>query len=232
MASTSAANDHVAAALVRNGAVVYGVDHLGHGKSDGERVLIADFEELASDFHLLDATARREYPGLPVMLLEHSMGGLIAARYAQRYGQTLTAVILSSPLIGQSDAISAMLSLEEIPNVPLDTSALSRDPVVWEAYAADPLVWHGGFKRTTLEATQRTVEAVAAGPSLGELPLLWIHGAADRLVPVERSRIAIEHLRGNPVVERVYPGGRHELFNELNADEVINDMLQFIHEQL
>jgi alpha-beta hydrolase superfamily lysophospholipase len=98
---------------------------------------------------------------------------LVAARYAQRNDQTLTAVILSSPLIGRSDAISAMLSVEELPNVPLDASALSRDAVVGEAYAADPLVWHGSFKRTTLEAMQRAVEAVAAGPSLGELPLLW-----------------------------------------------------------
>jgi alpha-beta hydrolase superfamily lysophospholipase len=134
---------------------------------------------------------------------------LVAARYAQRNDQTLTAVILSSPLIGRSDAISAMLSVEELPNVPLDASALSRDAVVGEAYAADPLVWHGSFKRTTLEAMQRAVEAVAAGPSLGELPLLWIHGADDRLVPMERSRTAIEYLRGNRVVERVYPGGRH-----------------------
>ena len=160
------------------------------------------------------------------------MGGLIAARYAQRYGQTLTAVILSSPLIGRSEAISAMLSLEEIPNVPLDASALSRDPVVGETYAADPLVCHGGIKRTMLEAMQRAVEAVARGPSLGELRLLWIHGADDRLVPVERSRTAIEHLRGNRAVEQIYPGGRHELFNELNRDEVLDDVLHFIREQL
>jgi alpha-beta hydrolase superfamily lysophospholipase len=67
--------DRVAEAFVRNGAVVYGVDHLRHGKSHGERVLIADFEEVASDFHLLDEQARREHPGFPVVLLGHSMGG-------------------------------------------------------------------------------------------------------------------------------------------------------------
>ena len=196
--------EHLADALVRNGAVVYGVDHVGHGKSDGERVLILDFEEVVSDFHLLDERARREHPGLPVVLLGHSMGGLVAARYAQRYGQALRAVILSSPLIGKSEPVSAMLALQEIPNVPLDPSALSRDPTVGEAFAADPLVWHAGFKRQTLEATQRAVEAIAAGPPVGNLPLLWIHGTDDRLVPVERSREAINHLRGGGFHERMY----------------------------
>src|SRR5436305_8720490 len=128
-------------ALVAAGAVVYAVDHVGHGKSEGERVLVADFEDVVTDLHALDETARREHPGRPVALLGHSMGGLIAARYAQRYGDSLAALVLSSPVIGRWDALALLLSLDEIPDVPLDISTLSRDPAVGEAYAADPLVW-------------------------------------------------------------------------------------------
>jgi alpha-beta hydrolase superfamily lysophospholipase len=93
--------EHVAAALTGAGAVVYAVDHTGHGKSSGERVGIRDFEDVVTDLHALDEQARRDHPGLPVVLLGHSMGGLIAARYAQRYGDTLTALVLSSPVIGR-----------------------------------------------------------------------------------------------------------------------------------
>jgi alpha-beta hydrolase superfamily lysophospholipase len=214
--------------LVRSGAVVYAVDHVGHGKSEGERVLVQDFEDIVTDLHGLDETARRENPELPVVLLGHSMGGLIAARYAQRYGDTLAALVLSSPVIGRWDAVSQLLALDEIPDVPLDVTTLSRDPAVGETYAADPLVWHGPFKRATLQALQRGLERIADGPSVGDLPLLWIHGEDDQLVPIEGSRAGIEHLRGSHSVERTYPESRHELFNELNADDVLDDVTEFI----
>ena len=221
-----------AGALTADGAVVYAVDHVGHGRSEGDRVLVEDFEDVVDDLHLLDGTARREHPGLPVVLLGHSMGGLIAARYAQRYGDTLTALVLSSPLVGSWGAASALLALDEIPDVPLDISTLSRDPAVGETYAADPLVWHGPFKRPTLAAMDRGLAAVADGPDLGSLPLMWIHGEDDQLVPIEGSRAGIEHLRGPDFVERTWPQARHELFNELNADEVIDEVRAFIRDRL
>ena len=224
--------ERLADALVRNGAVVYAVDHVGHGKSGGERVFVRDFEDIVTDLHALDETARQQRPGLPVVLLGHSMGGLIAARYAQRYGDTLAALILSSPLVGRWDAAAQLLALEEIPDAPLDVGTLSRDSRVGETYAADPLVWHGPFKRATLEAMERGLDAVATGPSLGDLPLMWIHGEDDRLVPIEGSRIGIEHLRGPRFVERTYPDARHELFNELNADDVMAEVTEFIRGQV
>lgn len=223
---------HVAEALVANCAVAYGVDHLGHGSSEGERVLMADVEEVVSDFHLLDQTARREHPGLPVALIGHSMGGLIGARYLQRYGDTLAAAVLSGPVIGQSTVAHALLTLDELPQDPLDVSVLSRDDAVGRAYADDPLVWHGPFKRPTVEAMARGAEAVQSGPSLGRLPLLWIHGVEDPLVPLENSRSGIEHLRGEVFEQRHYEGARHEVFNETNQEEVLSDVTDFLNRTL
>ena len=205
--------EHVARALVDNGAVVYAGDHQGHGNSSGEKVLVHDFEEVVSDLHILDETARQENPGLPVVLVGHSMGGLIAARYAQRYGSSLAALVLSGPVLGSWATLSALLALDEIPDVPLDISTLSRDPAVGAAYSADPLVWHGPFKRPTLEALQRAVDTVAAGPDLGDLPTLWVHGEADELVPIDATRVGMENLSGSRTVERTYPEARHEVFN-------------------
>lgn len=219
---------HVADALVRAGAVVYGLDHRGHGESDGERVLVDDFEELVSDVHLLDDVVRHEHPELPVVMIGHSMGGLIAARYAQRYGDSLTALVLSGPAIGRFEVVPALLALDELPDAPLDPSILSRDPGVGEAYATDPLVWHGSFKRPTLEAFAATIAAIDAGGTVGDLPLLWIHGADDQLVPIAGSRVGIDALHGQRFEVREYAGARHEVFNEMNRAEVLKDVVQFI----
>ncbi len=224
--------EHVADVLVRHGAAVYGPDHMGHGRSGGERVLINDFEDVVTDLHTVTERARAAHPGLPVVLIGHSMGGMIAARYAQRYGDGLAALVLSGPVLGPWIAITTLLELEEIPDIPIDTATLSRDPRVGAAYAADPLVWHGPFKRPTVEAFDRCLAAISSGGRLGALPTLWVHGAADELVPLAGTRTGIEEIRGDRLTEIIYPGARHEVFNETNRDEVLADLTAFIDEVL
>lgn len=224
--------DHVAAALLANGAVVYGLDHIGHGKSGGERVLVSDFADVVDDVDSVLTTARAMWPDLPVILIGHSMGGMIGARYAQIHNTNLAGVVLSGALLGEMELIPLLLSLEEMPDVPLDPEILSRDPAVGDAYAADPLVWHGPFKRPTVAAIAVTIEAITNGGSLGQLPLLWIHGADDQLIPIEGTRVGIEQLRGETFRQHAYPGARHEVFNETNCDEVLADVNTFINEVL
>ena len=220
--------EHVADALVRHGAVVHGVDHLGHGRSAGERVLITDYEQVVADFHALAQRAREQDPGLPTVLVGHSMGGMIAARYAQLHGPELAALVLSGPVLGRWDAASALLALDEIPDTPIDPDTLSRDPGVGAAYAADPLVWHGRFARPTLQALAACIERIRGEARLGSLPTLWVHGADDRLVPIDGTREGIDLLRGEVFEERVYPDARHEVFNEINRDEVLADVTAFV----
>ncbi|MBM7798614.1 alpha-beta hydrolase superfamily lysophospholipase [Microlunatus panaciterrae] len=220
--------EYVAHTLTGHGAAVYGLDHVGHGKSAGERVLITDFELVVDDLHLLADRARADHPGLPVVLIGHSMGGLIAARYAQRHGSELAALVLSGPVLGRWDAVTQLLSLPEIPDTPIDVDTLSRDPDVGRAYAADPLVWHGKFQRRTLEAMAAALETINAGGDLGELPTLWIHGAEDLLVPVDGSREGVERIRGSRFSQQIFPGARHEVFNEENRDEVLSTVTRFI----
>jgi alpha-beta hydrolase superfamily lysophospholipase len=115
----------------------------------------------------------------------------------------------------------------ELPDDPIDPTVLSRDPSVGEAYANDPLVWHGGWKRVTLAAFHRANEAVDAGPTFGELPVLYLHGEVDQLVPMALARPAVERLRGSDFSERIVPEARHEVFNELEQDETIGLVADF-----
>ena len=224
--------DHVAARLNGDGAVVYAPDHWGHGRSDGERALAEDLDAAVEDLHLVAERAANEHSGLPVVLVGHSMGGLIAARYGQRYGDELSALVLSGPAVGGNPEIEALAEMDPIPDVPIDPAVLSRDPAVGQAYADDPLVYHGPFRRETLLGFGAAVAAVAEGGTFGALPTLWIHGADDQLVPLVHTRPAVEAIRGERFEERIYPGARHEVFNETNRDEVLEDVVAFIGRHL
>ncbi|WP_333778099.1 alpha/beta hydrolase [Streptomyces sp. IBSBF 3136] len=220
--------DELAGVLNRHGAAVYGPDHVGHGRSAGERVVIEDFEDVVGDVHRVADLARAAHPGLPLVMVGHSMGGLIAARYAQRYGAELSALILSGPVIGVWELPGRLLALDEIPDTPISPAALSRDPAVGAAYAADPLVWHGPMKRPTLRAFVRTLQAVAEGGDIGALPLLWLHGDDDRLVPLPGSRIGVERLAGGRATERIFAGARHEVFHETDRAAVHAEVIGFL----
>ena len=222
--------EHVAAAFFERGAVVWGQDHMGHGRSDGERVLVADFETLVDDLHGLVTTAREANPGLPVVMVGHSMGGMIATRYAQRHPEELAGLVVSGPILGEPALLAQLIALDEIPDIPIDPAVLSRDESVGQAYADDPLVWHGPFKRTTVEANAAFLRAIAQDASSLTVPVLWLHGADDQLVLEAETRAGIETLRagGASIEEKIYPGARHEIFNETNRDEVLADACAFV----
>jgi len=149
------------------------------------------------------------------------MGGLIATRYAQRHREDLAGLVLSGPAIGLGPVMEQWLAAPELPNDPIDVAVLSRDAAVGAAYAADPLVYHGGWQRPTLEAFAAADRAIAEGPTFGDLPLLYVHGATDELVPLQLAKPVVERLAGPGSELHVLADARHEVFNELDKDETI-----------
>jgi alpha-beta hydrolase superfamily lysophospholipase len=219
---------HVADFLVQRGAIVAGPDHVGHGRSGGERVLITDYDLVVDDLHRVVTTITARHAELPLVLVGHSMGGMIGARYAQLHRSELAGLVLSGPVLGTWSPVTDLLAASEIPDDPLDVSTLSRDPEVGEVYAADDLVWHGPFKRPTIQALDTALRTINSGPKLGGLPTLWLHGEADPLVPLAETRTGIEALGFTALEEVIYPGARHEVFNETNRDEVLRRTGAFI----
>ena len=238
---------HVAARLVAEGATVYAPDFQGHGLSEGERARFETIDdlvdELASvyeaarkahpevlvdDLATVVALAQGEHPGLPSALLGHSLGGIIVTRLVQRGNHGLSALVLTGPAIGGNPAFEGLLAMDPIPDVPIDPRILSRDPAVGEAYAADALIYHGPLHRGTLEAIFAGARKVQEGPNFGDLPTLWIHGEGDVLAPLDVSTTAMNRIRGTRIEEHVYPGAQHEVLNEINKDEVLNDVVGFL----
>ncbi len=215
---------HVAAALVRRGAVVYADDHLGHGRSDGERALITDFEHVVDDLHTLAGIARVDHPGLPLFLVGHSMGGLLSARFAQRWPDEVAGIAFCGSVIGDWRWARDVLAQPALPHIPFDPEALSRDPGAGAAYAADPLVYHGQYKRGLLEAEVEALDRFAQDIDRLTMPVAYLHGTDDPFVPYERSLQAVRDMPTSDLTVHVYEGARHELLNETNRDEVIRHL--------
>src|SRR5919206_2521690 len=113
---------HVAEALAARGSTVVGPDHVGHGRSAGERVLVESFEPIVDDLH---AVVQAEPGDLSVVMVGHSMGGLIAICYAQRHREDLAGLVLSGPAVGLGPVMQQWLAAPEPPSDPLDATALS-----------------------------------------------------------------------------------------------------------
>jgi alpha-beta hydrolase superfamily lysophospholipase len=159
-------------------------------------------------------------------LSAHEFPALVASS-AQRHLEELAGLVLSGPAVGLSPVFQEWLNAPELPSEPIDVATLSRDPAVGDAYAADELVYHGGWKRPTLEAFVAADKLIAAGPAFGELPLLYIHGAEDQLVPPAFARPVVERLAGADSEWHLVPDACHEVFNELDKERTIDLVAAF-----
>jgi alpha-beta hydrolase superfamily lysophospholipase len=220
--------ESVAMALTARGAVVYADDHLGHGRSDGERALITDFEHVIDDLEHLASIARAEHPRLPLVLVGHSMGGLLSARLAQRRPEVVAGVAFCGAVIGDWQWAREVLVAPELPHVEFDPGALSRDPAVGASYATDPLVYHGQYKRPLLEAEVRALDAFAHDLDRLDMSVLFLHGTDDPFVPYERSLQAVQDMPSTDKTIHVYPGARHEVLHETNRDEVLGHLADWL----
>lgn len=220
--------EHVAEALVADGAVVCAEDHIGHGKSDGVRALITDFEHVVDDIIAAGEIVQVAQPGLPLLLVGHSMGGLLSARVAQRDPHRVAGIAFCGAVIGDWDWAREALKAPELPRVEFDPMALSRDPEVGADYAADPLVYHGQYRRLLLEAEVEALVRFQGEIDRLTMPILFLHGTEDPFVPHERSLQAVESMPTRDLTIHLYEGARHEVLNETNRDEVIGHLREWI----
>ena len=233
--------DHVAQCFGDAGLVTYALDHRGHGRSDGKRMLVRDISEYTGDFDTLVGIASREHPGLKCIVLGHSMGGGIVFAYGVERPDNYDMMVLSAPAVAAQELVSPLMTIAAkvlgvlMPGLPvqeLDVEAISRDPAVVAAYNEDPLVYHGkvpaGVGRALLEVGETMPQRAPALTA----PLLVVHGDADRLIPVDGSRRLVECVGSTDVELKVYPGLYHEVFNEPERAQVLGDVVSWILQRL
>lgn len=226
---------HVAQRLTDAGYLVVAPDHAGHGRSDGKRLGVTDFNDFTDDLHTVFGAI--EDVGGPTFLLGHSMGGAIALKYALDHPDDLDGLILSGPALKPgADLPSIMVKLAPVigklipwlPATALPASAVSRDPKVVAAYEADPLVWHGKIPAGlggTLISTMATFPDRL--PTL-TMPTLAMHGSADTLANPDGTRMLGRLAGGDDVTVTILDGLYHEIFNEPEQDEVIGIVVEWL----
>lgn len=224
-----AVGDRFAAAGI--GVTAY--DQVGFGASGGRRAWVDEWSEVLDQIqrHVVGA----KQANLPVVLLGHSGGGLFALEYALSERPRPDLLALSAPSLDGGAAwqrltaslLAAFLPTLRIPNT-IKASQLSRDPSVGEAYFADPLVEtktttrYGNEMFSAMKRVQSAVDGL-------DIPTLILHGATDTIVPPQTSAA----LAGVGNVERrLYPALRHELFNEPEGPQIVDDVTAWISDRL
>jgi acylglycerol lipase len=230
---------HVGSELASAGHAVYALDHRGHGRSDGRRADIGSIDAVIADLGTLIAIARAAHPDCSLFLLGHSMGGCIALAYACSRGEEIDGLILSAPVAALEAAPAPMRALSKLlgrvlPGLgvySVDASAVSRDPEVVHEYETDPLVHHGKLPARTVAALTRAVESFPGAVGRLRMPLLIMHGTADRLVPVNGSKMVAERAGSREVELRLYDGLYHEILNEPEKGEILGEILAWLDQR-
>jgi alpha-beta hydrolase superfamily lysophospholipase len=225
--------EYVGETLASAGYAVHAFDLRGHGRSEGDRVLVRSFDSYLDDVDVFLARVRPDN-ATPVFLLGHSMGGAIVALQAIERAPDIRGVVLSGPAIADRNGIAAWVMstigrvLPRLPLVKLDAAAVSRDPDVVRQYDEDPLVYRGRVKAGLVAAMLDAGRRVFRGTASLSLPLLVVHGREDRLAPVAVSETLFGAVPSSDKTLKVYDGLYHEVFNEPERDDVLADVIAWL----
>jgi len=219
------------------GYAVYGIDHIGHGRSEGRRLHVDAFSDYTEPLRTYLDMVRCWQPDKPLFLVGHSMGGLIGALHLIACQEGLAGAVLSGPAVKAPGNlpkavvwIGRVLSvlLPRMGMVPLEAEGVSRDPEVVKAYLGDPLVCRGKMTARLGAELLDAMERVRTEADHIRLPLLILQGGSDRLVDPSGARMLYE--RAASVDKRliVYEGLYHEVFNEPEHGGVLSDVEQWL----
>lgn len=225
--------------LVARDFAVYALDLRGRGRSDGERYHVQKFTEYVDDVANVVAHAKSREPGLPVFLLGHSAGGVVACIYALEHEAQLAGLICESfahEVPAPDFALAVLKGLSHIaPHahvVKLKNEDFSRDPSVVEQMNQDPLIAHEAQSTTTMAELVRADERLKVEFPLIKLPVLILHGTADRATKPAGSKRFYELTGSSDKTLKLYEGHYHDLLNDVDKQIVMNDILTWIDARL
>jgi alpha-beta hydrolase superfamily lysophospholipase len=233
---------HVAESFTARGYAVYGYDMIGHGLSEGRRGHVARFADYVEDLRRFVAIAQNRDPERSTFIVGHSQGGLIALAYGETNPVGLSGMVISAPGLelampvpGWKLALSKVLSriaptFSMANGIPAEY--LTRDHSIASAYAVtDPLIVKVASARWAAEFAQAQSDTLA-GANRFRLPVLLMHGSADRLINPDSTRRFYAAAASEDKTLKIYDGFYHELFNELGKEQVFADMESWLERHL
>jgi alpha-beta hydrolase superfamily lysophospholipase len=227
--------------LVPSGYAVYGIDHIGHGKSAGERVYVEQFQDYTKTLKIYFDMIRDWQPEKLIFLIGHSMGGLISTAYLLEHQDELSGAVISGPAIKVPDNISQaiifvgkMLSIlmPKARLIGLDAEGVSRDPAVVDAYVNDPLVYTGKTTARLGAELLKTMQRVTKQAAVIRLPIMIVQGSDDKLVDPGGAQLLYDLVGSENKTVKIYDGFYHEIFNEPEHEQVLNDVQTWLEAHL
>ena len=231
--------ERLAAFLNGWGFAVRAYDQYGHGESSGTRGGLPSPNRLLEDLaEIVETTRQRIGPGVPVILLGHSLGGLVAASLVALGGSSVNALVLSSPAFDAGLNPVQRILLATLPRLApslalangLNPRYLSHDPQVVEAYRTDPLV-HDRITAVLARFIVETGPAVVERAKDWRVPTLLLYAGNDKLVNPRGSRAFAAAAPPQVVTAHCFDQLYHELFNEAAAQPVLAQLRQWLDER-
>jgi len=215
------------------GYAIYALDHIGHGKSDGEREIVAKFADFTDTLTIFQDMVKEWQKEKPVFLLGHSLGGAIVSYYLLDHQAGLKGAIISAPAVKVGDGITPMtITMSKVLSkiapkmgvLALDATLISKDPLVVEAYVNDPLVFHGKTPARMGAEMLSAMQRISTEAGKITLPILIVQGGDDKLVDPAGAKMLNELASSKDKTLAIYAGMYHEVFNEPNRMRVLKEV--------
>lgn len=211
---------------------LYGLDHVGHGKSGGDREFVRTFDDYTCTLHEYYNMVRDWHPDTSIFLVGHSMGGLIVSYYLLNYRADIKGAVISAPIIKILGLSRTMIALGKVLSViapkaglkKLDATGISRSPEVVDAYNDDPLVFHGKTPARWGGECLKAMLYVTDHMREISQPFIALQGEADKMADPTGVRMLYEEAGSTDKILKTYPGLYHEIFNEPEHEQVLKDV--------
>jgi Lysophospholipase len=223
------------------GYAVYGLDHFGHGRSDGQRVYVERFDDYIEPLKTFYTMVKGWQPDKPIFILGHSLGGLIETYYLLDHQKDFSGAIVSAPGIKIPVTISPMtITMGKLLSkispraglLALDANAVSKDPTVVKAYVTDPLVYTGKITARLAAEMLRAMQRVTDEVGTISLPMIIVQGKADKLVDPAGAQMLYDKASSMDKTLKMYDGLYHEVFNEPEREQVLADVEDWLESHL
>ncbi len=231
--------DHVARQLNAWGFAVRGYDQCGHGESGGAPGSLPTDTRLLDDLaDIVDSTRARMNKGTPLIVLGHSMGGLVAGRFVSLGIRPVDGLVMSSPALNPGLSALQKLLVAVLPKLfpslrvgnGVNASFISHDPAVVAAYLSDKLV-HDRISARLARFIATAGPATVALASSWKVPTLLMYAGDDRLVAPQGSRDFAVAAPAAVVTTHCFEGLYHEIFNELDATPVFAALCKWLDQR-
>ena len=225
-----------------HGFACFAPDHRGHGRTARTLGLIRNMDAVIADVGILHRRALESCPGLPVFILGHSMGGLIALRYTQLHGDGLTGIIVNGPGLRVPESIPRPMILAakvvarvapRTPMQPFHEPGRGHSNADQHAQDADdPLCYTGWIRAGTGATVLHTIRSTHAALDQVRTPALITTGAQDRTVPPAVAEEVYARLGSQDRRLHMFPGLAHEVYLEHQAPSVLALWRAWLEERL